>query len=349
MRFEVRLLQADAERRVVQVRALSGDSSLGSALGEAADAEEAEDRAMRRLCLRLGQDPPGLAAAAAAAPAGAGAGSGRRADPLAATASPLKRSARTAAAVADVNAGPDAARSTSTATSTGIDAHHPAGTAGDRPAPAERAARSDERRGADVAADKAPPDKAPAELAEKVPEDQDPADQDPADQVTAEQPPTHPASHQPEQPARRTDKPGEPAAVGEPEDWSDELTRLEMSLRRIGWSRDQEGEYLRRAFGHPSRSRITEYGELKAYLRMLESLEPGADPALAAVPLRRRDLLAQSDQLLLSLGWDEARARGFSGEQLGVRSRSQLSDTQLLQFNMLLEAELIAAMEPSST
>ncbi|MFM7515021.1 MAG: hypothetical protein ACKO3F_17015, partial [Cyanobium sp.] len=45
----------------------------------------------------------------------------------------------------------------------------------------------------------------------------------------------------------------EPAA--DPEDWSAELARIDLALKRIGWQRDQEGLYLERAFGHPSRSR----------------------------------------------------------------------------------------------
>ena len=66
---------------------------------------------------------------------------------------------------------------------------------------------------------------------------------------------------------------------------------------------------------------------------------------LAAVPLRRRDLMAQSESLLLQLGWDEARARRFSADHLDGRSRQQLNDEQLLQCNLLLEAELIAASD----
>ena len=87
----------------------------------------------------------------------------------------------------------------------------------------------------------------------------------------------------------------------DPEDWSSELARLDLQLQRLGWSREQEGLYLERAFGHPSRNRLTHYGDLLAYLTMLESLGPGADPSTASVPLRRRDLLGQCDQLLLSL------------------------------------------------
>jgi hypothetical protein len=119
------------------------------------------------------------------------------------------------------------------------------------------------------------------------------------------------------------------------------LARLDLELRRLGWSRDHEADYLHRAFGHPSRSRLTTYADLKAYLAALEGLPPGAEPASSPVPLRRRDLLDQSDQLLLALGWNGEQGRRFLEQQLGVGSRQLLADSQLLHFNMLLESELL--------
>ncbi|MEB3354033.1 MAG: hypothetical protein VKM34_07335 [Cyanobacteriota bacterium] len=128
----------------------------------------------------------------------------------------------------------------------------------------------------------------------------------------------------------------------DPEDWSGELARIDVQLQRLGWQREQEATYLERAFGHPSRSRITTYADLAAYLQTLEMLGEPADPASVPVPLRRRDLLSQSDALLASLGWDAAKGRQFLEQQLGLASRQQLSDNQLLQFNMLLEEALLA-------
>jgi hypothetical protein len=127
----------------------------------------------------------------------------------------------------------------------------------------------------------------------------------------------------------------------DPEDWSDELAELDVQLQRIGWDRSQEGTYLQRAFGHPSRNRLTAFADLVAYLRSLRLLQPGADPTSAAVPLRRKELLEQCDQLLTSLHWDALRGRQCLEEHFQLSSRQQLSDEQLLQFNMLLEEALI--------
>ena len=166
--------------------------------------------------------------------------------------------------------------------------------------------------------------------------------QPPASGSSAAQSPGHGSPGPP--PAATAAEPAvleEPAA--DPEDWSAELARIDLALKRIGWQRDQEGLYLERAFGHPSRSRLTTYNDLLAYLRLVEQLEPGADPMAVPVPLRRADLLEQSDALLGQLGWDALRGRQFLEQHLGRGSRQQLNDAELLQFNMLLEEALLAA------
>ena len=130
---------------------------------------------------------------------------------------------------------------------------------------------------------------------------------------------------------------------GDPEDWSSELAGLDLQLQRLGWSREEEGIYLERAFHHPSRNRLTSYVDLVAYLKALEVLSPGANPGNAPVPLRRKDLLSQCDQLLGKLQWDASRGRSYLEQHFNLSSRQQLNDTQLLQFNMLLEGELMGA------
>ena len=139
--------------------------------------------------------------------------------------------------------------------------------------------------------------------------------------------------------------PGSPAELPlepppEPDDWSEELTAVDMEMQRLGWDRDQEGLFLERAFGHPSRSRLVTYADLVAHLKALRLLEPAADPATAALPLRRPDLLGHSDSLLEQLHWGPAEGRAFLEEHFSLASRQQLSDDQLWRFNQLLQERL---------
>ena len=272
IQFQVRLVHAESGNRVVEVRALRGSTPLGSALGEAANAEEAEQRALDRLLSRLGplEEPP---ASNTPIPAD----TSPPADP------PLNLSAHPPA--------------------------HPL-----VPAPVTTPAAEPPASGQDT----------------RLPSS----------------PVLRPATNSPPRAGPATTTPAAPppaaaAPPADPEDWSSELARLDLELRRLGWSREQEGEYLQRAFSHPSRSRITSYTDLKSYLDVLEGLPPGAEPARSPVPLRRRDLLVQSDQLLVALGWKGEQARQFLEQQLGASSRQQLNDSKLLHFNMLLEGELL--------
>jgi hypothetical protein len=133
---------------------------------------------------------------------------------------------------------------------------------------------------------------------------------------------------------------GQDESPKEPDDWSEELAAIDLELKRIGWNRDQEQNYLERAFGYTSRLRITKYGDLIAFLKRLKQIQPGERADQAAGPVRRSDLLIQSDQMLNKLNWTPEQGRSFLKEQLKVNSRQQLSDEQLLRFNTLLEDRL---------
>ena len=127
----------------------------------------------------------------------------------------------------------------------------------------------------------------------------------------------------------------------DPEDWSEELTAIDLELKRIGWGRGQEQQYLERAFGHASRHRLTRYADLVAYLRQLKQLQAGDQPDQSSVPIRRSDLITQGDAMLKQLHWSADQARAFLNQHLQANSRQQLTDEQLLQFNMLLEEQTL--------
>lgn len=252
----VELVHAEPGRRVVLARQLDAGTTLATALGEAASAEEAEDRARARLQIQSPPPPqPPAQAPTAVRP--------DKASTAAARTAPTR---------------PPLGGATAQAPAQQIDLHTDLHTDGHANQPTDQQA-----------------DQASGQMSE------------------------------------------------DPEDWSSELASLDLQLKRLGWGREQEAVYLLRAFGHSSRSRLTTFGDLMTYLRALESFAPGMDPASCLIPLKRSDLLSQSDQLLAQLGWDAARGRQLLEDHFGRNSRQQLSDAQLLEFNMLLETEAMAA------
>ena len=142
-----------------------------------------------------------------------------------------------------------------------------------------------------------------------------------------------------------TVSPPEPdEAPTDPEDWSEELTAIDLQLKRINWTREHESIYLERAYEHGSRHKLTRYSDLISYLNKLKSFENGADASSVPTPLRRSDLITQGDEMLKTLKWDQESAKQFLKTKLEATSRQQLSDEQLFEFNMLLEEQLIRIM-----
>ena len=243
MQIRAELCHVDTLRCIVRVEAWTDEAVLGSALGEAATAEEAEERALQRLNTRLQISPPQR--------------------------------------LEQASVSPQANESSKAAEHVAVE----------RPRKIE-----------------APEPVAPAPSATpQISNTQDPPSETPTD----------------------------------PDDWSDELTAIDLEIRRIGWTREQEQAYLTRAFGLGSRHKLTRYADLVAYLRQLKLIQANDDASTAPAPIRRGDLLNQGDSMLKQLGWNSDQARAFLQQHLGSTSRQQLSDEQLLQFNMLLEEQTL--------
>ena len=324
MELEVRLLRWGAQGCVVAVRALAAGQLLGEALGQAADAETAEDRALARLLQRL-QESGGFATSARGAlspgdPTGRLPSAGGPAAPsgptLPATPGAAARRREPPRPIPRNSSAADPLRDDDPLLTAELLQAPRHGATGETVQPALPVPEGTV----------APPDPPAAVLpaAEQAPENA-------------------PAGSRGDRAVDAVDPPEPPP---DPEDWSPELAQIDLQLRRLGWSRDDEGIYLHRAYGHPSRSRLTTYADLLAYLRALEDLQPPADPSQAAVPLQRRELLNQCEALLLQLGWDGEQGRRYLEEQLGASSRSQLNDQQLLAFNIQLEEALLARPAP---
>ena len=263
MKTKVEICHIDSDRCVVRVSGIEGEQDLGSSLGEAADAEQAEDRARERLVQR------------------------------------------------------------------GLKAKPPT----ERKHPVESAVKKQEQ------GEAKPPKKQQVEAKNE--------------QSRSEVSRLGPSQDQTSKPKAVSGQIAEPIteqitepseAPIDPDDWSEELTAIDLQLKRIGWTREHEHMYLERAYGHGSRHKLTRYSDLVSYLNKLKSFEVGDEASAVQTPLRRGDLITQGDEILTTLKWDQERAKSFLQSKLGATSRQQLSDEQLFEFNMFLEEQLIAKM-----
>ena len=423
MELTAQLVQGESGRRVVEVRAYQGGRLLGSALGEAADAEAAEDRARQRLLARL--DPAAISPAQSLAPdqslvhAQAAPGGGHEPaarEPRADTdASPApEHSAGSLPARGSDRSGTNHANSPGRPTrqqqdgsaivSAGAVRDTVGGAVGGsikgsigaepvehqnadiRPNPVVRQPQvlrmnlASDHNDSAVQRLVSAEESTPAEItitgqkqaAGSVPtaainQAAGPEDSEGYNQATGIEPGLGPGLQESRDHPAGTDHPEASASAAtsdsprrsaeavasqqaptpaqepptDPEDWSSDLAALELQLRRLGWDREREAIYLQRAFGHPSRNRLTNYSDLRAYLHTLDHLVAGSEPATAAVPLRRSELLRQCDALLSQLGWNAEQGRALLERELQVASRQLLNDQQLLHFNMLLESEML--------
>ena len=361
MQLQVQLVHAGGDRLVVLVTGWHGDHCLGSALGEATHAEEAEDRAVARLQQRLASSPT-QAPQPAPNPEPVQ-GPSPVPGPLQSPAqgqAPLQAAVQAPAALPRPSPGPPPERGPSKQPSLPggqPKPSRPQAPGSPSPFPAALSAKPAPGTGGGGST-LAPAAGRPRPLAtgEAPAAAMDPGAEgaagDAAGDSTGRAPDGSAGGSGQLSLGSSTALPAAagstPSAAGaaaeqpaEPEDWSDELAALDIQLQRLGWQRDQEAIYLQRAFGHPSRSRLTSYGDLVAYLAAVRQLQAPADPAAVAVPLRRVDLLAMSDQLMTQLGWDGARGRAALEHHFERSSRQQLNDDDLLRFNMILEGELI--------
>ena len=126
-----------------------------------------------------------------------------------------------------------------------------------------------------------------------------------------------------------------------PTDWSKELAEIDLHVKKLSWTKDQENNYLKEKFGYKDRSRITNYATIKEFLKSLELLTQEfkslTDPNTRGID--RKNLLELSDQLIHKLSWSESRGREYIKEKYNAFSRSELSDEELLSFISYLKKQ----------
>jgi len=131
------------------------------------------------------------------------------------------------------------------------------------------------------------------------------------------------------------------------DDWSEELADIEVELKRLGWTPEQQQEHLQRTYGRRSLALITDYADLVDFLGYLRGLpmaiaEPPAAPvvptpmpvASAAAPGAglREGMMEQSLALVKRLAWTNRQAVDHLQRTYSKATRQDLTDAELQDF-----------------
>ena len=116
----------------------------------------------------------------------------------------------------------------------------------------------------------------------------------------------------------------------EPRDWSRELTEIDLEIKRLKWSREDEIYFLDKTFGYNNRNKITSYSDIVKYLSLLKKIETN-------IPSKKNDdkistLLLESDYILSELSWDHNKGREYLLKEFNVLTRKELNEEQLIVF-----------------
>tara|TARA_Y100001968_G_scaffold45850_2_gene35938 strand:- start:29 stop:748 length:720 start_codon:yes stop_codon:yes gene_type:complete len=128
------------------------------------------------------------------------------------------------------------------------------------------------------------------------------------------------------------------STIREPEDWSKELIDIDIELKRLCWSKQDEQTYIKELYGYTSRNKITNFIELKVLLMNLKSLKNGSMPKSSIESTDQ--IISKSNILMNKLNWDSQKGREIISNRFNVSSRNDLTKFQLLEFLMILTENL---------
>ena len=116
----------------------------------------------------------------------------------------------------------------------------------------------------------------------------------------------------------------------EPNDWSNDLSAIDLEISRLNWSRNDEQKFLENKFGYNNRNKITKYDELINYLDMLKKLEN--NDISNSNKYDKYNLIEESEKILKELAWDHNKGREFLKKEFNVSTRMDLDKNQLFSF-----------------
>ncbi len=124
-----------------------------------------------------------------------------------------------------------------------------------------------------------------------------------------------------------------------PDDWSDALTEIEANIKRLGWNKNKENEFLNQSLGITNRTKITDYNIMIMYLKTIKDIKNDSTYIDGIKNLKRDSLIEKSNIIIKQIGWTNQQARSLLMERFNVNTRNSLSTEDLNKFIDLLNNE----------
>lgn len=116
----------------------------------------------------------------------------------------------------------------------------------------------------------------------------------------------------------------------DPTDWSKELAEIDIEIKKLNWTRDNESSFITKEFGYSNRQNITNYQEIVTYLEKLKELNNKITNR--SDNNSNESLISESDKILNELSWDYTKGREYLQKEFNVLTRKDLTHEQLILF-----------------
>ncbi len=123
-------------------------------------------------------------------------------------------------------------------------------------------------------------------------------------------------------------------------DWTEELAEIDYEIARLGWSREQENEFLEKILEFPKKNRISDINQIKDFINVLKSIKPEQSMNKLKEYFTKETLIRLSDKRITELNWSTEKARDYLNKSFNVSSRNNLTIIDLIKFNELLNKDI---------
>ncbi len=121
-----------------------------------------------------------------------------------------------------------------------------------------------------------------------------------------------------------------------PSDWSQDLNRYELEIKRLGFNKAEENLLIKELIGYNSRNMIIDYDDLLLMIKIIKTTKDNKSVIQIKEFYSKDNLIKETNHILSELKWNTEKARKVVYDFYKVKSRNKLSQKQLIEFYFFL-------------